>query len=69
MVAIYEIDECGPESGWLVWPTEHDWRHELRNGNRRCSCCAPEMVEGRCDPACVVAGSMIVMLIADTPAR
>jgi hypothetical protein len=65
MVSIYEIDECGPESGWLVWLTEHDWR----NGNGRCSCCAPEMVEGRGDPACVVAGSMIVMLIADTPAR
>lgn len=32
-------------SGWLVWLTEHDWRHELRNGQRRCSCCAPEMVD------------------------
>jgi hypothetical protein len=39
----YDPAEAGG-SGWLVWLDEHDWRHELRNGVRRCACCAPEMV-------------------------
>jgi hypothetical protein len=30
-------------AGWLVWLTEHDWTHEVRNGQRRCACCAPEL--------------------------
>jgi len=28
---------------WSTWTTEHDWRHTIRNGQRRCACCAPEL--------------------------